>query len=256
MVEQIIYACRLYKTALELIEDRPDITYQLLISATETMAGVAVPADYKPGEAEILQTQRAATVFRGAQAYELDEAKAKALALLASQDNPWAKRKFKKFITDNVSAEEVETMAYRLVRLALNDSNPETKHIQLVTAIEVVLKHQDRPKNILAALDKLLAEVDTWSDPAVKKRMKEILRENKKEESITRAGSEQVTAMLDDTYNEKPTGKFFKDVYNMRSGLVHREKPGRPRPTIDEVRKIAAELQRFVLDLLDAYEAA
>lgn len=150
-----------------------------------------------------------------------------------------------------------KTMAYRLVRLALNDSNPETKHIQLVTAVEVVLKHQDRPKNILDALDKLLAEVESWShDPAVKKRIKEILGENKKEESIMRAGSEQVAAMLEGTYNEKPAGKFFKDIYNMRSGLVHREKPGKPRPTIDGVRKIAAELQRFVLDLLDAYEAA
>ena len=48
----IVRACRLYKTALELIDDRPDITYQLLISATETMAG-AVLSDYKPDEAEI-----------------------------------------------------------------------------------------------------------------------------------------------------------------------------------------------------------
>jgi hypothetical protein len=104
-VEKIVRACRLYKTALELIERRPDIAYQLLISATETIAGVAT--DYKPDEATILAAER--PLLREAQAHGIDQAIAKALALAASGDNPWASRKFKKFITDNVSAEEVDS---------------------------------------------------------------------------------------------------------------------------------------------------
>jgi hypothetical protein len=106
-VEQIIHASRLYKTALELIENRPDITYQLLISAIETMAGVALP-DYKPEQAEILETQRGALVREKAQDWGLDQAQAEVLALEACRDNPWATRKFKKFILDNVSADQVD----------------------------------------------------------------------------------------------------------------------------------------------------
>ena len=105
--EPIVRACRLYKTALELIEDRPDIAYQLLISATETMAG-AVLSRHKPDEADILRMKRQAQLREQALAYELDEAQAKTLALIASEDNSWSALKFKKFITDNVSAEEVD----------------------------------------------------------------------------------------------------------------------------------------------------
>jgi hypothetical protein len=107
-VAQIVRACRLYKTALELIEGRPDITYQLLVSATETMAGVALP-DYKPDEAEILEKGLGARVRTEAQARGLDQTQAKALALAVCRDNPWARQKFKKFIADNVSAEEVDS---------------------------------------------------------------------------------------------------------------------------------------------------
>jgi hypothetical protein len=104
-VEKIVYACRLYKTALELIESRPDITYQLLISATETMAGLAT--DYKPHEDTILKAE--GPLLKEAKARGLDCATAKALVLAASRDNPWTKGKFKKFIADNVSAEEFDS---------------------------------------------------------------------------------------------------------------------------------------------------
>lgn len=39
--QKIVLAARLYSTALESIESRPDIAYQLLISAVETLAAVA-----------------------------------------------------------------------------------------------------------------------------------------------------------------------------------------------------------------------
>ncbi len=106
--EPIVRACRLYKTALELIEDRPDIAYQLLISATETMAG-AVLSRHQPDEADILRMKRQAEISEQALAFELDEAQAKTLALIAAKGNPWSFQKFKKFITDNVSAEEFDS---------------------------------------------------------------------------------------------------------------------------------------------------
>jgi hypothetical protein len=106
-VEQMILACRLYKTALEIIESRPEITYQLLISVVETMMGVAL-LDYKPAETEMLQTKRGRRVQEKARAFGLDEKQAKTLALEACRDERWLGRKFKKFILDNVSPEEID----------------------------------------------------------------------------------------------------------------------------------------------------
>jgi hypothetical protein len=146
-----------------------------------------------------------------------------------------------------------KALSYRLVHLALVDSNAETQHIQLVTALELLLKEHDRPQPILDALDDFIGEIDKWSDSDLKRRMTDILKDGKAE-SITRAGSEQVAMLLDGEYFERDAGRFFKYVYNMRSGLVHRERAGRPRPEIEDIREVQPELRRFVLDLLDAYE--
>jgi hypothetical protein len=144
-------------------------------------------------------------------------------------------------------------LAYRLVHLAFTDPNRETRHIQLVTAIEVLLKEQDRPKPILDALDKLRDVIDGWQEDDVKKRIAEILRQNK-EESILRAGQEQVAAKLEGTYSDKSPEDFFKHVYNLRSRLVHRARKAEARPTTDDLQKVNSQLVEFVLDALDAYE--
>jgi hypothetical protein len=156
-------------------------------------------------------------------------------------------------VQDDQPWDRQKSLAYRLVYLALTDSNPETQNIQLVTAIEVLLKDQDQPQPILDALDRFLDEVDKWPESEFKGRMSDILKDDK-DESITRAGSEQVAALLEGEYGRKSPGKFFKHVYNMRSRLVHRERRGGRRPSIDKVRAIHTELVRFVLDFLDAYE--
>ncbi|WP_192176834.1 hypothetical protein [Mycobacteroides abscessus] len=151
-----------------------------------------------------------------------------------------------------------ETLAYRLVHLALADSNMETRHIQLVTAIEVLFDDQDRPELELEALNSLLTVVEGWPDSEcaaeTKKRIGEILDDDK-EESITRAGAKQVADRLDGKYLDKDPGRFFKYVYALRSRLVHREskKHGKRRPDTNTLRNVHSELLRFVLDLLDAY---
>ena len=60
--------------------------------------------------------------------------------------------------------ERQKTLAYQLVHAALRDSNPETQHIQLVTAIELLLDEQDRPQPQLDALESFLDEVKGWPD--------------------------------------------------------------------------------------------
>jgi hypothetical protein len=153
-------------------------------------------------------------------------------------------------------------LAYKLVHSALRDLNPETQHIQLVTAIEVVISENDRPRWFIDALEGFIAQVGEWpesqddvtSGESAKERLISILRENKKE-SIVRAASEQVSAMLTGSYANRSPGVFFKRVYDMRSRLVHRLRRGQRRPTNDELRNVHSELLRLVLDLLDAYES-
>ena len=101
---RIICAARLYRTALELIESRPDIAYQLLISTTESLAVVAI-ADYEPEEAARIVIKK--EVQKQAIAYGLSEQQANNLALLASKGLGWTKKKFVKFLTANVSREEL-----------------------------------------------------------------------------------------------------------------------------------------------------
>ena len=80
--ENIVHAARLYRTALESIESRPDIAYQLLISTVETLASAEL-ADYEPTETEKIETKR--QVQEEALKCNLSEEKANRLAILACQ---------------------------------------------------------------------------------------------------------------------------------------------------------------------------
>ena len=147
-------------------------------------------------------------------------------------------------------------LAYRLVHAALRDDNFETQHIQLVTAVEVLLKEQDRPPDVLGALNALIDEVETRTadETGVRERLLQILRSNR-DESISRAACKQLSAALTGTtYNEVAVDAFFKNVYNMRSRLLHRGRRGEKRPTNTELGEVHFELLRLVLDFLEASE--
>jgi hypothetical protein len=83
--EDIVHAARLYKSALELIEDRPDTAYLALVSVVESLASVALK-DFEPDEAEKVKIQ--ASVEKRAREFGLNETQAKALALEACKQGP------------------------------------------------------------------------------------------------------------------------------------------------------------------------
>lgn len=96
----IVASTRLYALALELIHERPDISYQLLISSVETIAS-SVLSDFQPDdEAKVKHRQG---VFELAVRFGLEEEPAKELAVEACKGDYWIKRKFKKFLLDNTS---------------------------------------------------------------------------------------------------------------------------------------------------------
>jgi hypothetical protein len=97
--QSIVASARLYAQALELIRDKPDIAYQLLISAVETIANVALP-DFQPDDDAKVNHQK--RVFNLVMKLELGEETARTLALEACKTERWATRKFRKFLTDNI----------------------------------------------------------------------------------------------------------------------------------------------------------
>lgn len=98
--QSIVAASRLYALALELIHDRPDISYQLLISSVETIAN-EVLRSFQPSDEDKLKHQK--SVYDLAFDLGTDEEAAKKLAIEACKRESWAKRKFKQFLKDNVS---------------------------------------------------------------------------------------------------------------------------------------------------------
>lgn len=88
--DQLVYAARLYRAALEIIENRPDIAYLLLISTVESLADMAF-GDYQPEESEKLLTKPA--VQQLARDFGLNEEQAKRLSTRREQElNPFAAR--------------------------------------------------------------------------------------------------------------------------------------------------------------------
>ncbi|GBG36770.1 HEPN domain-containing protein [Mycobacterium montefiorense] len=147
-----------------------------------------------------------------------------------------------------------KALAHRVVASALRDTNPETQHIQLTTAVEVLLQQQDRPQDVFDVLSQFINDVEQGDEGDIKKRLLDILREDL-EESISRAACDQLLAVLTDTYDGKTVDTFFRRVYDMRSRLLHRKRRKKEkRPTPTELSAVHFELLRMVLDFLDASE--
>jgi len=96
----IVRAARLYASAMGRIESEPDIPYQLLISAVETLAG-AVLEGWEPDKDRKLAS-RGALISYATKTEKLGKDVAERLALEACRDNPWSNRKFRKFLLDNL----------------------------------------------------------------------------------------------------------------------------------------------------------
>jgi len=138
-----------------------------------------------------------------------------------------------------------QKLAYALVHQALFDTNPETRYIQLVTAIEAVLPDKSpRSQPIQDALDKLIATANAWLEGDTRSRVIEILNGDRSE-SIRQAAVGLVSG-LSDTYDGLKPKRYFDLCYGNRSALVHGTAP---RPDVRDHRT----LLRFVLDVLDVY---
>jgi hypothetical protein len=100
--QDVLRAVRLYATALELILERPQVAYLLLVSTIETLA-TEYFKKWAPTEDE--QVQHHAAVLKRAKKFGLSEAQARELAIAASRRERWIKRKFVRFIAERLGEE-------------------------------------------------------------------------------------------------------------------------------------------------------
>ena len=87
----IVACARLYSQGMQLIEDRPDIAYQLFIAAAETLASEAFK-DYSPTDDEKVAVKR--PVYDYARSLNLTDQQARELAIVATKEMFWTARKF------------------------------------------------------------------------------------------------------------------------------------------------------------------
>jgi hypothetical protein len=96
--ESIIRSSKLYALALEQIYENPEISYLLLISSIEAISN-EVYNSFRPSEADMIKTKRS-TADLGVK-LGLSEEHANQIAIESCKDNPWARRKFTKFLLEN-----------------------------------------------------------------------------------------------------------------------------------------------------------
>lgn len=104
--EAIVRAARRYAIAMELIESRPEIAYQMLISAIETIAG-AVLSSWTPDEDQQLETR--GKLFKEIKNAGVNEVDARRIVLQDCKSNPWSRRKFVEFLIRFVDEEMIES---------------------------------------------------------------------------------------------------------------------------------------------------
>lgn len=91
----VLAAARQYSEAMQLIEDRPDIAYVLLVSAVETAAAEAL-SSWTPTMEDMRETKR--SVYDRALAFGLDVNQADALVEAACADLNWSTKRISIFL--------------------------------------------------------------------------------------------------------------------------------------------------------------
>jgi hypothetical protein len=143
-----------------------------------------------------------------------------------------------------------QELAYNLLHAAFFESNPETKNVTLVTAVEAIIRQEVRDDQITTALDELI--MITKSNPEICKKSRDTITNalgNVKRQSISEAGQALASSLLNNHYDGLPPDEFFKRSYADRCKIVH---GSTERPTSSVLNQRNPDVLRFVIDLLDA----
>ena len=145
---------------------------------------------------------------------------------------------------------EQQKLAYSLLHAAFFESNPETKNVTLVTAVESIIVQAPRSAEIVAALNALVEQTKRDSD-LTSEAQQTIMNAvgNVKQQSINEAGQILARQYLRNDYDGLRPDQFFKRSYVDRCSLVH---GSTARPTTGVLNLRNPILSAFVAELLDA----
>jgi hypothetical protein len=143
-----------------------------------------------------------------------------------------------------------EKIAFSLFNSAFFQPVPDSRFLLLMMSAEALLELQPMSLEAVNHVNGFIAQIrnsvlhDTEKGSLIG-RLRWML-----DESIRQGGRRLVKERLGErVYNDKPAQKFFLDMYDMRSNLVHGKMPF---PTFHEVGAMAANAEVFVSHLLTA----
>lgn len=144
-------------------------------------------------------------------------------------------------------------LAYKLVHSGMADSNPETRFILMVTAVEALIPYRKKEGQLSKLLEALRPVADGMNsfDSDTRKVVDGLLKSNQNN-SVRQYGL-KLARRLSGAYGGMPPDKYFDEVYGTRSELAHGNL--RAIPSLTEGALIAqfSELKRFVLDILESW---
>ena len=155
---------------------------------------------------------------------------------------------FASVVSNNVRMDRKERISISLFNSSFFSPNADGRLLSLVMAIEVLIDPQPKSQDAMELVQSFIDAAKSSTLVSAEKNSLAGSLRWLKDESIQQAGKNLVTARLGERiYMGKPAKKFFTDVYNLRSRLVHGTDPF---PSFDDVASIVGDVEVFVSDLL------
>ncbi len=140
-----------------------------------------------------------------------------------------------------------EVLAFDLFGAAFFQPSADARFLMLMMALETLIDQQPRSDEVRDLVDRLTEQVrQSELAPSDSASLIGSLQ-SLKNESVGQAGRRTAETLGDRKYMNKSAKAFFNECYDVRSALVHGHFP---RPTRDEVDRLAANLEVFVGHLI------
>jgi hypothetical protein len=165
----------------------------------------------------------------------------------ASSSRQSLKEALDRVIASPVRLKTSERLAYDLYSASFSENSADARFVTLMMAIETLLERQLRSADARNLIEEFSRKIEGSSLEA--REVGSIVKslEDFRNESIGQAGRRLVARLGDKKYNGEKPKVFFTNCYEIRSFLVH---GAQPRPLRSDVNSRAAELERFVADLI------
>jgi hypothetical protein len=139
-------------------------------------------------------------------------------------------------------------LAYDLFSASYTEAPADARFLMLMIALETIIVQHERSAAAQVVLDEIVAHVrQAELDEGERRSIIGTLREMKLRESINQAGRRLAQTLGERSYGDRLPTRFFSEVYQLRSQLVHGHVP---QPDHVRIGLEASCLQQFVSDLL------